>query len=108
VTDQPPAVIPLGRGGHATFTFTWPNGAGGGADLTAYGLVPFEPHEALAGHVTLSITNPPTGQCSGTILWQDDMLDGRVMTFRLRLVPKPAYPSLLPITPEAPLWVEVT
>jgi hypothetical protein len=103
-----PLPIPLGRGGHATFAFTWPNGAGGGADLTAYDLLPFEADEVLAGAITLTITNAVAGQCGGRIIWQDTMPDGRVMSFRLRLVPKAGFPTLHPVAPLDRLWVEVT
>lgn len=99
-------VIPLNRGSSVSFAFTWPDGAGGGADVSGYDIVPYDVHPDLEGHLTLTWVNAALGTGTGTVAWQEDMPEGKIMAFRIRLVPKPAFPALLPVaTPE--IYVEV-
>lgn len=47
----------------------------------------FEAHPALVGHIALAVDpDPLLGIVQGEITWQDDMLDGDFMHFRVRVV----------------------
>jgi hypothetical protein len=95
--------IEINRGSDADFQGFWPSGPGSlvGADLTGYAIDAVFVHEALAGHLTLTITNAAAGQFVGHIEWQDDMPLGRVMQFSVRITQGQANTTL------PALWVQV-
>lgn len=75
----------LNRGSTIDFKLNWPNGDLGFADLTGFTVDAFEPHVALAAHLTLTITDAPTGEITGRIVWNVGMPDGDDMDFRIRV-----------------------
>ncbi len=95
MADAP--VLTLFRGGSIVFTFAWPDGEGGGANLTGWSLEVFEAHPLLVPHVTAQIVDHATGLVRGQILWAATMLDGAIMAFRLRIThpgqPPRAFPA---------------
>lgn len=78
----------LNRGSYLQFTGFWPSAPGSsqGMNLTGYTIDAFQPHPALAGHITLTITNATGGNFAGEIEWQDDMPVGAIMSFQVRIM----------------------
>lgn len=87
--------IPLTVGGSQSATITWPDGAGGPANLTGYDVAAFDVHSDLVGQITVTMLNAAAGQIGVTMLWAEGMPLGQVMHFRIRLVPQPAYAGTL-------------
>ena len=87
--------IPLTVGGSQSATITWPDGAGGAANLTGYDVAAFDVHPDLAGHITVTMLNAATGQIAVKMLWAEGMPVGQLMHFRIRLTPQTAYASTL-------------
>lgn len=92
------ADIEMNRGSSVPISGVWPNASGGAANLTGYDLVPYDVHPQLVGHLTLTLVNAAAGSFTGLIAWQEDMPDGRVMHFRMRLVPQAGFAHLLPVS----------
>jgi hypothetical protein len=100
--------ITLPRGGDFDFTFVWKDGTGAPLNLAPYDLQVFEAHPALTGFITASITDEAAGRVAGRVSWQEDMPDGRIMNFALRLVPKPTAQVPPPARrPVGPIWIFV-
>jgi hypothetical protein len=100
--------ITLPLGGDFDYAFTWRGGDGAALNLVDYDLEVFEAHPALTGFITAVITDAATGRVGGRASWQPDMPEGRQMTFRLRLVPKPTAVVPPPVRrPIGPLWILV-
>lgn len=80
-------IIELNRGSDATFAGFWPSAPGStaGMNLTGYAIDAVFVHEALQGHLTLTITDALDGRFSGRIEWQDDMPVGAIMGFVIRI-----------------------
>lgn len=86
--------LEINRGSDLTFTMTWrepspdPNNplAGDPLDLTGYTFTVYEPHPAIAGHLTITPVDLSVGALSGRLEWQEDMPTGRIMNFRIRAV----------------------
>jgi hypothetical protein len=79
--------IMLNRGSDATFTGFWPSAPGSlaGMNLTGYVMDAVFVHEALQGHLTLTITDALDGRFFGRIEWQDNMPTGAIMSFIIRI-----------------------
>lgn len=90
----------VNRGTDLTFSFNWPNGSGGNADLTGFTVSAFEVHPLLAPHLTLTLTTPATGLISGRVEWADTLPMGRVASFRVRIT------QGANDTTTNPLWVD--
>ncbi len=90
----------VNRGSDLTFSFNWPNGAGGNADLTGFTVAAFEAHPALAPHLALTLANPATGLITGRVEWSDSLPMGRIASFRVRITQGQND------TTTSPLWVQ--
>jgi hypothetical protein len=77
------ATFNVNRGSDLTFEITWPDGAGGAADLTGYTVGIFEPSPAIAGLVTATMDDPATGVIRVRIEWADGTPCRKRMTFRV-------------------------
>lgn len=75
----------VNRGSDLEFTFNWPDGAGGNADLTGYTVTSFEPDAALADQTTVTLTDPATGEITVRIEWLDEQKTGVNMPLRLQI-----------------------
>ena len=75
----------VNRGTDLAFSFNWPNGAGGNANLTGFTVAGFEVTPAAAAYLTLTLTNPATGLITGRLEWNDALPGGRVVNFRVRI-----------------------
>jgi hypothetical protein len=73
------------RGSDLSFSFNWPDGAGGNADLTGYTVAIFEPAAALADYITATITDAATGLIAVRVEWSDTFRTGQLMRFRLQI-----------------------
>jgi len=60
----------VNRGSDLTFSFAWPDGAGGNADLTAFTASIFEPSPFIADAITATLVDGPTGQIQVRIEWE--------------------------------------
>ena len=58
---------------------------GGPLDLTGCVVDVIRPHPSLVGRINLAVTNAAAGRVNIRIEWDDAMLMGRFMTFRLRV-----------------------
>lgn len=78
----------LNRGSDLQFAGFWPSAPGSmqGMNLTGYTIDVYQPHPALAGHITLTVTSATDGTFAGVIEWQDDMPVGAIMSFQVRIV----------------------
>ena len=72
-------------GSDLTAVFNWPDGSGGDADLTGWTVDAIDVHPALVGFLTVTLTDPPTGEITISVQWDDTMPYGRVMRFRVRI-----------------------
>lgn len=83
------ATMKLNRGSDLQFSVFWPStsapGSTEGMNLSGYAVDAFGAHPALAGHISLTITDAQNGEISGVIEWQDDMPTGAIMSFSIRL-----------------------
>lgn len=82
---QGPANLILPAGSDFRHVFTWPDGAGGAADLSGFSSEVFGASTALVGAVAFDILDGPAGQVALAITWQDGWTAGEVGRFRLRL-----------------------
>ena len=99
--------IRVPRGTSAQFRFVWRQTPGGDPiPVTNYDAVLFDPHPALVGHLALAVGEGAAGEVLGEFVWDDEMPVGRIMYFNLRMVPKPAFPSLRPFA-GLRIWIEV-
>jgi len=86
--DETPELL-LNRGSDLNFDLEVPDGPAEDApplDLSGYTVEVFEPHQHLAGHLTLTISDALSGRIQGRLVWSDTMESGRAMTFRVRLL----------------------
>ena len=54
-------------------------------DLSDLSVSVYDAHPALAGHLSLEITNAAAGEVTGRLDWQEDMPEGQSMRFRIML-----------------------
>lgn len=92
----------LNKGSFLNFSFNWPNGSGGNANLSGYSVTSFDVHEDLVGLLSLSLTTPATGLITGLITWNSKFLLGKNLYFRIKIIS----PSNVPTTTNK-LWVNV-
>lgn len=94
-------VLTLNRGSDLDFTVIWPDGPGDAApplNLTGFTVDAFDPHPALVGQLTLTITDAAAGQITGRIEWADDMPPGAIMAFSIRIAQGADATATPPIT----------
>lgn len=73
------------RGSDINFVLKYKDELGLPFDLTGFTVALFEPHPKLIGFVVLTITDILGGEIAGRIEWNDEMLNGKVMSFRVRI-----------------------
>ena len=77
----------LNEGSDFSFTFNWPNGSGGNANLTGFTVEVFDIPTSLAPFVTSQITTPSTGLIATTVTWNPKLSFGSPkLSFRIRIV----------------------
>lgn len=75
----------INAGSDLAVQFAWPDGNGGGADLTGYTIEAIDVHPSLASALSVSIADPASGLIALAVTWSDQIPRGRVAHFRLRL-----------------------
>lgn len=75
----------INRGSDLRATMTFADAAGAPVDLTGYTVAIYEPHPAIADHLTAQITDAAAGKVTLTMQWADAMPTGRIMHFRVRV-----------------------
>ena len=78
--------VKINRGSARSVKIIWPGSPTTPMDLPGWTVSVFEPHPALDGHLTLTITDAAAGEISGALDWQDDMPMRDEMTFRAKIV----------------------
>lgn len=76
-------MLEIERGSDLNFTATW--GGASPIDLTGMTVSATDAHPALAGNLSLQITDAAAGLITGRIEWVDTMPLGAVMFFRIML-----------------------
>lgn len=78
--------IVINYGSDLNFTFNWPDGGGGNADLTGYTVALTDlSHAWLSDYVTSEVTDEGVGLITIDLQWHDKMPMGRVMHFRIAI-----------------------
>lgn len=90
----------VNRGTDLAFSFNWPDGGGGSADLTGYTISAFEADPAIASYLSLTLVDAANGLISGVLAWNDALPMGRVASFRVRITKDGTH------TTTSPLWVQ--
>lgn len=75
----------VNAGSDLTFSFQWPDGLGGFADLTGWTVDAVDTHPALEPQLSVALVDAPTGVIAIRIDWADTLPLGRVASFRLRI-----------------------
>lgn len=75
----------VNAGSDLSFSFQWPNGLGGFADLTGWTVDAVDVHSALEPVLSVTLVEPATGTIAVRIDWADTLPMGRVASFRLRI-----------------------
>lgn len=75
----------INRGSDLRATMNFSDATGAPVDLTGYTVAIYEPHPAIADHLTAQITDAVAGEVTLAMQWADTMLSGRVMNFRVRV-----------------------
>ena len=75
----------VNKGTDLTFSFNWPNGSGGNADLTGFTVSGYDVEYYLEPYLTLTLTNPSQGLITGRIEWNEALPEGRYVYFRVRI-----------------------
>lgn len=79
-------ILTINAGTDFTATMSWPDGAGGNADLTGFTASAFMPDGlARTDWVDVSITDAATGEITITIDWADDLPEGKLLSFYPRI-----------------------
>lgn len=87
--------IDINAGSDFLFPITWPDGAGGNANLSNYDVELYEVHASLTGQLTVNFVDASAGTINVLYRWTPDMPKDGGATFRVRLVPKTGFPNLL-------------
>lgn len=77
--------IPLNKGSDLPVTYTWPNGAGGGANLTGFSAEIYDASAGIAPYLVAVISDAPLGKIAVTLTWNDAIASQTVHSFRLRI-----------------------
>ncbi len=75
----------INRGSDLRARMTFADAAGAPVDLTGYTVAIYEPHPAIADHLSAQITDAAAGEVTLTMQWADAMPTGRIMHFRVRV-----------------------
>lgn len=76
----------LNHGGDFNWSFNWPDGAGGSANLTGYTVELYDAHADVASRATVTITNAAAGTIQMSLPWVGPhMTRGKWMHFALRI-----------------------
>lgn len=76
-------VFEVFAGSDLPFSFNWPDGAGGNADLTGYTVSKYRVNAAIDANTTVTLTNPATGEISVRIEWDESYSLGEHYEFRV-------------------------
>ncbi len=79
------AIFNINAGSDLQFTFNWPNGAGGNANLTGYTAVAFRPDLTILGNLTVTLTDPATGLITCIMQWDDRYAEGDEFSFAVQI-----------------------
>lgn len=75
----------VNRGTDLNFSFNWPDGAGGNADLTGFTVAAFDVNPRLAPYLTITLTDPLEGLITGRVEWNDSLPANGSADFRIRI-----------------------
>ena len=75
----------VNRGTDLNFSFNWPDGNGGNANLTGYTVSAMDVNPRLVPYLTVTLTDPPTGLISGRIEWNDSLPANGSVEFRIKI-----------------------
>jgi hypothetical protein len=78
--------IVINRGSDLAAYAIWPGSPSAPLNLTGWTVSVYEPHFALAGHLTVTVGDAAAGRIDIAMDWQPDMPMGREMVFRLQIV----------------------
>lgn len=75
----------INRGSDLRATMNFSDATGAPVDLTGYTVAIYEPHPAIADHLSAQIIDAAAGEVTLTTQWADAMPTGRIMHFRVRV-----------------------
>jgi len=76
----------INKGSDLTFSFNWPDGAGGNADLTGYTVSIYDETANLIGNITAVLTTPNVGLITVTLEWVDAITVGVLESFSVKIL----------------------
>ena len=69
------SIIQSNEGTLVSFSFNWPDGAGGNADLTGYTVDAYQVDSVFSGFVTVSLSDAANGLISASVAWDESFID---------------------------------
>jgi hypothetical protein len=75
----------VNRGTDLIFSFNWPDGAGGNANLTGFTVSAFGADPYLEPYLTVTLANPATGLINGRVEWNNSFPESGPLGFRVRV-----------------------
>jgi hypothetical protein len=75
----------LNKGTDLDFSFNWPDGEEGNADLTGYTVTASDVDPRLLPYLTLTLTDPSTGLITGRVEWSDELPMNGAAQFRVKI-----------------------
>jgi hypothetical protein len=76
---------PVNKGSDLEFSFNWPDGSGGNANLTGYTAVAFDVNALISANTTVTLTTPSTGLITVRIEWSDLIKTQSPLGFRVQI-----------------------
>jgi len=78
-------VFSLNKGSDLAFSFNWPDGAGGNADLTGYQVDLYDVSSNLEGSLSVELSDPSEGLISVDMQWGEELSVHDRGSFRIRI-----------------------
>lgn len=91
----------LNAGSDFAFSFNWPDGAGGNADLTGYTVSIFDASPSIASAIGATLTDAAEGLISVAMEWPTGLARGRQHYFQVKIAQ-----GALDVTTNR-LWIDV-
>ena len=79
------STFPVNKGSDLEFSFNWPDGSGGNANLTGYTAEAFGVNSLLFANTTVTLTTPATGLITVHIEWSDLINTQSPLGFRVKI-----------------------
>jgi len=74
----------VNKGTDLNFTFNWPDGAGGNADLTGYTVAAYDVDSAISSLLTVTLTTANVGLITVSLQWDETLSIGVEYKFRIK------------------------